>query len=250
MAKEQNLSLNPAKISGICGRLMCCLKYESGMYDDPRPRTAQRPAAAPDVIEAPVCPGGVQCIGCDELIAKEDVLPEDEEGLLVAVVDEIPGLEPSPDKVTDSPKIPEKMRPQAGITVAPAAVDRNGQVESPNTSAPRQDMPAHGPVRKEFVPRKNWNDQKRPAAFQGQGPQGNANPKPAAANKAGWQDFQPREKAEAPKQAENMKPAGIPSGNPQGPKPVDTRHFKNRRRSHGHRREDGPADPNGSPKGE
>ncbi len=30
MAKEQNLSLNPTKISGICGRLMCCLKYESG----------------------------------------------------------------------------------------------------------------------------------------------------------------------------------------------------------------------------
>lgn len=32
MAKEQNLSLNPAKISGICGRLMCCLKYESCDY--------------------------------------------------------------------------------------------------------------------------------------------------------------------------------------------------------------------------
>lgn len=32
MAKEQNLSLNPTKISGICGRLMCCLKYESGCY--------------------------------------------------------------------------------------------------------------------------------------------------------------------------------------------------------------------------
>ncbi len=32
MAKEQNLSLNPAKISGICGRLMCCLKYESDYY--------------------------------------------------------------------------------------------------------------------------------------------------------------------------------------------------------------------------
>ena len=28
MAKDQNLSLNPAKISGVCGRLMCCLKYE------------------------------------------------------------------------------------------------------------------------------------------------------------------------------------------------------------------------------
>jgi cell fate regulator YaaT (PSP1 superfamily) len=32
MAKEQNLSLNPAKISGICSRLMCCLKYESEGY--------------------------------------------------------------------------------------------------------------------------------------------------------------------------------------------------------------------------
>jgi len=32
MAKEQNLSLNPTKISGICGRLMCCLKYECASY--------------------------------------------------------------------------------------------------------------------------------------------------------------------------------------------------------------------------
>ncbi|MFD3158632.1 stage 0 sporulation family protein [Haloimpatiens sp. FM7330] len=32
MAKEQNLSLNPAKISGICGRLMCCLNYEQKNY--------------------------------------------------------------------------------------------------------------------------------------------------------------------------------------------------------------------------
>jgi hypothetical protein len=32
MAKEQNLSLNPAKISGACGRLMCCLTYECGEY--------------------------------------------------------------------------------------------------------------------------------------------------------------------------------------------------------------------------
>ncbi len=32
MAKEQGLSLNPSKISGICGRLMCCLKYEHEMY--------------------------------------------------------------------------------------------------------------------------------------------------------------------------------------------------------------------------
>lgn len=42
MAKNQNLSLNPSKISGMCGRLMCCLAYEEESY-----RTAGAPAAAP-----------------------------------------------------------------------------------------------------------------------------------------------------------------------------------------------------------
>lgn len=44
MAKEQNLALNPTKISGLCGRLMCCLSYESDDYNKarrlfPRPGT-------------------------------------------------------------------------------------------------------------------------------------------------------------------------------------------------------------------
>ena len=34
MAKEQNISLNPSKISGNCGRLMCCLKYENDVYTE------------------------------------------------------------------------------------------------------------------------------------------------------------------------------------------------------------------------
>ncbi|MBR2717998.1 MAG: stage 0 sporulation protein [Clostridia bacterium] len=38
MAKEQNLSLNPTKISGVCGRLMCCLKYEQDNYEQTRKR--------------------------------------------------------------------------------------------------------------------------------------------------------------------------------------------------------------------
>lgn len=36
MAKTQGLSLNPTKISGICGRLMCCLKYENDVYNEMR----------------------------------------------------------------------------------------------------------------------------------------------------------------------------------------------------------------------
>ena len=48
MAKEQNLSLNPTKISGICGRLMCCLKYENDVYcERRREQSALRKAQAP-----------------------------------------------------------------------------------------------------------------------------------------------------------------------------------------------------------
>ena len=47
MAKEQNLSLNPTKISGVCGRLMCCLKYEQEHYEMTRKRM---PKVGKDVI--------------------------------------------------------------------------------------------------------------------------------------------------------------------------------------------------------
>ncbi|MBR5478551.1 MAG: stage 0 sporulation family protein [Clostridia bacterium] len=55
MAKEQNLSLNPTKISGTCGRLMCCLKYEQEAYEDLN-RTTPRVDAA---VETPDGPGTV-----------------------------------------------------------------------------------------------------------------------------------------------------------------------------------------------
>lgn len=45
MAKDQNLSLNPTKISGVCGRLMCCLNYEVEAYKDLKktlPRAGER----------------------------------------------------------------------------------------------------------------------------------------------------------------------------------------------------------------
>lgn len=38
MAKDQSLPLNPTKISGVCGRLMCCLKYENDFYEEVRSR--------------------------------------------------------------------------------------------------------------------------------------------------------------------------------------------------------------------
>lgn len=49
MAKEQNLSLNPAKISGTCGRLMCCLKYEESTYEE----LNQRMPSEGDMVQTP-----------------------------------------------------------------------------------------------------------------------------------------------------------------------------------------------------
>ncbi|WP_017754900.1 PSP1 domain-containing protein [Calidifontibacillus oryziterrae] len=51
MAKDQNLSLNPAKISGLCGRLMCCLKYENDDYEAIKERL-------PDLGEEIITPQG------------------------------------------------------------------------------------------------------------------------------------------------------------------------------------------------
>ena len=47
MAKEQNLSLNPTKISGLCGRLMCCLKYEQDYYS---PTLKKLPKVGKDIV--------------------------------------------------------------------------------------------------------------------------------------------------------------------------------------------------------
>lgn len=51
MAKDQSLSLNPAKISGLCGRLMCCLKYENDSYDETN-------ESLPDIGEYVLTPDG------------------------------------------------------------------------------------------------------------------------------------------------------------------------------------------------
>ena len=61
MAKNQNLSLNPVKISGNCGKLLCCINYENDMYTELRkyaPDTG-------DIVETPEGPAKV--LSCDVL---------------------------------------------------------------------------------------------------------------------------------------------------------------------------------------
>ncbi len=65
MAKEQNLSLNPAKISGLCGRLMCCLAYEYQSYVDMKKllpkvnETLKTPSGAGRVVRQNILQGTI-----------------------------------------------------------------------------------------------------------------------------------------------------------------------------------------------
>ncbi len=58
MAKTQNLSLNPTKISGACGRLMCCLKYEQAAYED----AVRRMPKNDSFVLTPDGPGNVSAV--------------------------------------------------------------------------------------------------------------------------------------------------------------------------------------------
>lgn len=68
MAKEQNLSLNPTKISGICGRLMCCLKFESDAYSQGCPECPHQA-----VHEEPEHRAGEACVSAADTAAAEPV---------------------------------------------------------------------------------------------------------------------------------------------------------------------------------
>ena len=65
MAKTQNLSLNPTKISGTCGRLMCCLKYEQAAYEEALKRLPKNDS----FVQTPDGPGNVS----DVNVLKETV---------------------------------------------------------------------------------------------------------------------------------------------------------------------------------
>ncbi len=64
MAKTQNLSLNPTKISGTCGRLMCCLKYEQDAYEDAVKRCPKQES----FVE---CPDGVGTVSAVNLLKEQ-----------------------------------------------------------------------------------------------------------------------------------------------------------------------------------
>lgn len=96
MAKEQNLSLNPTKISGACGRLMCCLKYEQDTYEE---MNVGMPGVG-SLINTPDGNGTV--IGCETLKRKVSVRLADSPAIKSYSLDEIKILKRASNKTDDS----------------------------------------------------------------------------------------------------------------------------------------------------
>lgn len=81
MAKEQNLSLNPTKISGVCGRLMCCLKYENYLYCGKeggcaREREREKAPRHGSVVMTPLGEGKVVKVNRNEKTASVQLTPD------------------------------------------------------------------------------------------------------------------------------------------------------------------------------
>lgn len=128
MAKEQNLALNPTKISGQCGRLLCCLAYEFDTYVDLKK-------------SLPKCGKMVQCCegACGEVI-KQNIL----DGSVTVRIDHdrtvtVKGDDILPDAVSDRPKKPAE-KGSAPPSSAGDRRKRGGPDQGPSTKAHGQEV--------------------------------------------------------------------------------------------------------------
>ena len=129
MAKTQNLSLNPGKISGTCGRLMCCLKYEQEAYEDLL-QNAPRPESFVDT------PGGRGTV-CDINLLKQTVrvrMEEEPDTITEYRNDELAVLRSGKPR-KGAPPVPRDLAPISGQNAS-----RNKPVrEAPTLTTPEEE---------------------------------------------------------------------------------------------------------------
>ena len=145
MAKEQNLSLNPTKISGLCDRLMCCLKYEQDQYEATRKRMPRvgREIITPDGV------GTINAINVLEETVRVRIAVGDSFELREYAIDDC--QRPEPADAGNRPERPER----------PERVDRGERPEK-RERPERGERPEKGERReKQERPRRQEGDKPR-----------------------------------------------------------------------------------------
>ncbi len=175
MAKEQNLFLNPAKISGMCGRLLCCLNFEQGNYDEFQrkcPKIGKR-------LNTSL--GMVKVLRTNLFRETVSVLTEngEEKELTLAEWQEV--------FIGAAPEFPPQAQPQPGETPRPPAEGAGSPGEADQAQAGGPQRPKNAPARetrpdprnrrpqkKRFAPRRDdQRNTSRPAPDQRPGPRKN-----------------------------------------------------------------------------
>ena len=139
MAKEQNLSLNPTKISGQCGRLMCCLKYEQDNYEQVLKRV---PRVGKDIV-TPDGVGVITEINCIKETIKVRIRVDDDSfDVREYAIDDV--RRPGPDDaaaIREQPK--QDRRPRRGRLQPEAAAqeEAEGEEEPKKKRYPHQKAP-------------------------------------------------------------------------------------------------------------
>ena len=202
MAKTQSLSLNPTKISGTCGRLMCCLKYEQEAYED-LIKTSPKPESFVDTPDGRGTVMGVNLMKQSVSVRME----KDDEEIRSYRNCEICVLRSGKGKKTDPP-IPEDLAPISGRKDQELLLERRPFLDQRLTVDPEEAAPSP-----EQEPPGQSAEQPEPR----QGRRNRRDRKPAQNEPQRPEQAEKTEKAEQPEQA--AKPA--PEKKPQGRKPQE-----------------------------
>jgi len=136
MAKEQNLSLSPTKISGLCGRLMCCLQYEQACYEEMKRKM-------PHVNREILTPDGIGMVVDNNVITEKTKvriqmpdgtidLREFHYTLLAKPGEPLPVPVSTESAQTKTERETPAVAPQATAPAAPAAATAQGQERNPD----------------------------------------------------------------------------------------------------------------------
>ena len=216
MAKSQNLSLNPTKISGTCGRLMCCLKYEQDTYEE-LIRSSPKLESLVDTVD-----GRGTVVEVDILRQRVKVRMENSpETVTVYNNEDVAVLRSGKAKKNEAP-VPEDVAPLSGGAKHPAR--KQADPEDAMTLAPIKFRYSTEPVVEEQPEKAEERPDKPRSRREGQKSRRNRSPKDQKAEKEPREPKQPREVRE-PKEPSQ------PKEGQEAPKADESGESKPRRRS-------------------
>ena len=192
MAKTQNLSLNPTKISGTCGRLMCCLKYEQEAYED----LLKTSPKAESFVDTPLGRGTVTDVNLMGQSVKVR-LEKDPDQIESFRNDQIAIYRNGKARKTDEP-IPDDWAPISGGKPAPEPVEEYPRFERPVLRSEAAQEEAKGRKAKR---------EKKPEAEPVPAPAPQPKKQPAQPKKPAQKSEQPApEPVEPPAEAQSQQP--------------------------------------------